>query len=76
VTHEDGPMRKSVQVDELLKIGFDRAGEAWAEAPAGAKPDTFMSRAMKRGDATSSAEISGLCKRWTEKIGLSERARS
>ena len=67
MTHKDGPMRRSVQVDEHLKIGFDRAGEAWAEAAAGEKPDTFISRAMKKGDATSSAEISKLCKRWTEK---------
>ena len=38
---DGGAMRRSVQVDEHLKIGFDRAGEAWAEAPAGEKPDTL-----------------------------------
>ena len=52
---------------KISPIWIERAGEAWVEAPAGEKPDTFISRAMKRGDATSSAEISGLCKRWTEK---------
>jgi hypothetical protein len=58
MTHEDGPMRRSVQVDEHLKIGFDPTGE---------KPDTFTSRALKKAGATSSAEISELCKRWAEK---------
>jgi hypothetical protein len=67
MTHEDGPMRRSVQVDEHLKIGFDPTGGAWAEAPAGEKPDTFTSRALKKAGATSSAEISELCKRWAEK---------
>jgi len=66
-THEYGPMRRSVQVDEHLKIGFDLVGVAWAEAPAGEKPATFISRALKKANATSSAEISGTCKRWAEK---------
>ncbi len=55
---------------KISPVWIERAGVAWAEAAAGEKPDTFMSRAMKRGDATSSAEISGLCKRWTEKWDL------
>jgi hypothetical protein len=60
-------MRRSVQVDAHLKIGFHPNGRAWAEAPVGEKPDTFTFRTLQKADATSSTAISQLCKRWAEK---------
>jgi hypothetical protein len=64
IKHEYGSMRRSTQVDRNLKIGFYSTGTAWADAPAGEKPDTFVSRALKKAGSTSSAEISGMCRRW------------
>jgi hypothetical protein len=60
-------MRRSVRIDEYLKIGFNPNGGAWAEAPAGEKPDTFVSRALTKAGATSSTEIAALCKLWAKK---------
>ena len=70
VTHEDGPMRRSVQVDEHLKIGFYPTGVAWAEASVGEDPETFIPRALEKAGAASSADISGLCKRWAERWNI------
>ena len=60
-------MRRTIRVDESLKIGFLASGSAWAEAPAGERPQTFPFRARTKAKAAKSQGITEFCKRWAEK---------
>jgi len=59
--------RRTISVDESLKIRILPNGVAEAEAYCDDQPETFPSRARVKGCATRSREISDFCNQWASK---------
>ena len=59
--------RRTIFVDESLKIRILPHGRAEAEAYCDDQPETFSSRARAKGRRTRSQEISDICKCWALK---------
>jgi hypothetical protein len=59
--------RRTISVDESLKILILPNGRAEAEAYCDDQPETFPSRARAKGRAARSREISDFCNRWASK---------
>jgi len=59
--------KRSVRVDESLKVSLLSDGTAEAEAYAGDQPDTFSARARTKARRANSASVAALCNRWATK---------
>ncbi len=66
--HYAAPVRRrTISVDESLKIRILPNGRAEAEAYCDDQPETFPSRALAKGRAARSQDISDFCNRWALK---------
>jgi hypothetical protein len=59
--------RRTISVDDSLKIRILPNGRAEAEAYCDDQPETFPSRARAKGRAARSQDISDFCNRWALK---------